>query len=86
MLGFVSEIRDEIRKAIKASDKTRYRLSKETGIVQSQLSRLMSGEKGVSLDNLERLADALDLEIVIRPKQAQKSAMRKAAKHGKRGQ
>ena len=82
----MSEIRDEIRKAIKASNKTRYRLSKETGIVQSQLSRLMSGEKGVSLDNLERLADALDLEIVIRPKRARKSAMRKAAKHGKRSQ
>jgi DNA-binding Xre family transcriptional regulator len=67
----VSHVLDQIRKAIAASAKTRYRLSKETGIDQAQLSRLMSGQEGVSFDNLERLADALDLEISIRPRKGQ---------------
>jgi transcriptional regulator with XRE-family HTH domain len=68
----MSKLLDEIREAIKASDKTRYRLSKETSIPQSQLSRLMTGEKGVSFDAMERLADALGLEIIIRPKRRQR--------------
>jgi transcriptional regulator with XRE-family HTH domain len=63
----VSRILDQIRKAIEASDKTRYRLWKETGIDQAQLSRLMSGDSGLSYENLERLADSLGLEIIIRP-------------------
>lgn len=63
----MSRILDEIRKAIRACGKSRYRLSKETGIAQSQLSRLMSGQEGVSYENLEKLIDALALEIVIRP-------------------
>ena len=66
----MSRILQQLRKAIGASDKTRYRLSKETGIAQSQLSRLMKGQEGLSYDNLERLVDALGLEINIRPAKA----------------
>jgi DNA-binding Xre family transcriptional regulator len=62
----MSKVLDEIRKAIEASNETRYQLWKETGIKQSQLSRLMSGQSGVSVKNLERLAEALGLEIIIR--------------------
>jgi len=80
----MSQIFDTIRKAIEASDKTRYRLSQETGIDQAQLSRLMSGKEGVSVENLERLAEALGLEIVIRPKVAARRTERRTVKHGKR--
>ena len=62
----MSKILDEIRRAIKTGDKTRYRLSKVTSIHESQLSRLMTGEKGVSFEALERLAEALGLEIILR--------------------
>jgi transcriptional regulator with XRE-family HTH domain len=64
----VSKLLDEMRRAIDASDKSRYRLSKETGIDEGQLSKLMSGKKGLSYEALERLVDALGLEIVIRQK------------------
>ena len=80
MIRLMSKILDEIRRAIQASDKTRYRLSQETGIPQSQLSRLMTGEKGLSFDATERLAEALGIEIIIRPKRAEK----RKVKHGKR--
>ena len=59
---------DAICEAIEASDKTHYRIAKDTGISQAQLSRLMSGERGLSLAALEQLAEYLDMEIVIRPK------------------
>ncbi len=63
----MGNVLDEIRKAIEASDKSRYRLWKQTNIKQSHLSRLMSGNAGLSVENLERLARALGLEIIIRP-------------------
>lgn len=84
MFATMSKLLDEIRKAIQASDKTRYRLSQETSIPQSQLSRLMTGEKGLSFDAMERLADALGLEIIIRSRTAARTQRIRTVKHGKR--
>ena len=64
----MSRLLDGIRDAIEASGKTRYRIAQESGIAESVLSRLMSGERGLSIDALETLADYLGLEIVMRPK------------------
>jgi transcriptional regulator with XRE-family HTH domain len=86
MFTWMSQIFDTIRRAIEASGKTRYRLSKETGIDQAQLSRLMSGKEGVSVENLERLADALGLEIIIRPKLPENKAEKRTAKRPERPQ
>ena len=80
MFNLMKKIVDEIRMAIRAGGKSRYRLSKEADIPQSQLSRLMTGEKALSLESLERLMDALDLEFVIRPKTTNK----RKVKYGKR--
>lgn len=63
----MSKILGAIRKAIQAGGKSRYRLAKETGIDQAQMSRLMSGAGAMRDENLERLPDALGLEILIRP-------------------
>lgn len=63
----MANVLDEIRKSMKASEKTRYRLWKETGIDQSHLFKLWNGEAGLSVDNLEKLAAALGLEIIVRP-------------------
>ena len=51
---------------------TRYRIAKESNLSQSQLSRLMSGERGLSIEALEVLAECLGLEITIRPKKRKK--------------
>ena len=69
----MSKIIDQIRKAVETSGKTRYRLSKESGVSQGQLSRLVNGECGLSAGNLEKLADALGLKITIRPKDGRES-------------
>lgn len=67
MLVVMAEILDRLKQAIRESGKTRYRLAKETGIAQSALSRLVSGERGLSIDAAEKLARALEMEIIIRP-------------------
>jgi len=71
---------DAIRKAIKAGGVTRYRIAKDTGVSQSQLSRLMIGERGLSIEALERLADYLGLRIVLKPKRRKKRGKNDATK------
>lgn len=68
ILASMGQILDEIRTAIAAGHRSRYRIAKDLDISQAQLSRVMSGERGLSIDTLERLSDYLGLEIVIRPK------------------
>ncbi len=72
MIQMMAPVLDDIRRGIKASGKSRYRISKDTGISQGHLSELMGGTKGLSVEALERLADYLGLEVVVRPKRQQK--------------
>lgn len=60
-----------IRKALATSGVTRYAISQATGIDQGQLSRLMRGQSGLSIERLETLAKFLGLEITIRAKRKQ---------------
>ncbi len=69
MMTCMARLLDELRDAIEASGKTRYRIAQESGVAESILSRLMSGERGLSIDALETLADYLGVEITMRPKQ-----------------
>jgi hypothetical protein len=68
----MSPILNDIRQAIETCGKSRYRISKDTGILQSQLSQLMDGTKGLSIETLELLADYLGFEVVTRPKRHKK--------------
>jgi transcriptional regulator with XRE-family HTH domain len=70
-MGMMNVIYEQLRKAIEASRKTRYQLWQETDIDQGQLSRFMAGGAGLSVENIEKLAEALGLEIIIRPKRRQ---------------
>ena len=62
----MSQIYDKLRRAIERGPKKRYRLSKETGIEQSQLSRFMAGTCGLGIEAVEKLAKALGFELVLR--------------------
>lgn len=59
---------DAIRRAVEASGKSRYRIAKESGVSAGQLSRLVNGERGMTVDTIDRLADYLGLRITIEPK------------------
>ena len=71
-MSVMTPVLDDIRKAIKASDNSRYRISKDIGLSESHLSQFMDGTKGLSIEALELLADYLELEIVARPKRRKK--------------
>ena len=67
-ISLMSKLLNAIRQAIEQSDTSRYRMSIDLGIDQSQLARIMAGKSGLSLESLEKLAEYLDLEITIKPK------------------
>ena len=56
---------DQVRRAVEESEMSRYRISKKTGIDQSNLSRFVHGEVGLSMEALDRLADVLGLNITV---------------------
>lgn len=64
---------DQLRYFIEKADSSRYRLSQETGIDQAVISRFMHGTGGLSIDGLEALAKALDLELTQRATPAPKA-------------
>lgn len=66
--GCMARLLDIIRQAIRQSDKSPAQIAKEAGVAKSQLSRLLSEERGLSVDVLERVAEALNLRITIEPK------------------
>ena len=55
---------DQLRRIVEDSEVTRYRLSKETGITQSTLSRFVSGERGLSIDAMDALGEFFELNLV----------------------
>jgi plasmid maintenance system antidote protein VapI len=59
-----SRFSDELRQAIDACGLSRYRVCKDLGIAESTLSRFMSGERGLTMKCLDRLAALLDLHVV----------------------
>jgi DNA-binding phage protein len=63
-----SEIREELVRAIRASDLPPARIASTAGLNRSVLSRLLSGERGLSLASAAALAEALGMELVLRPK------------------
>lgn len=64
----MGQLTKAIAAAVKASDQSPYAIAKGAGVARSQLSRLLSGERGMSTDTIERLADYLGLRITIEPK------------------
>lgn len=71
-MSCMSQILDELKRRIQASGKSRYALSKQTGIEESALSRFMAGTRGLSIDSIEKLAEALDLELSLYKKTRKK--------------
>jgi transcriptional regulator with XRE-family HTH domain len=60
-----NKVSETLRAAVDAADRTRYRICKDAGIDQATMSRFMNGA-GLSLEVVDRLAEALGLELVAR--------------------
>ncbi len=59
---------EQQERAIGTCGYSRYHISKETGVSQAALSRFMSGERSLTLDTVDVLADFLGLELVSKRK------------------
>jgi transcriptional regulator with XRE-family HTH domain len=62
----MSMISDKLRQALITTTKSRYQLSRETGLAQSQLSRFAAGTRGLGIDSIEALAKALDFKLILK--------------------
>lgn len=56
-----NKLSDELRECIESSGKSRYRISKETGIAEETLSRFMHRKGGLSMEGIDKLAECLGL-------------------------
>ncbi|MGP0064162.1 MAG: helix-turn-helix domain-containing protein [Isosphaeraceae bacterium] len=68
-------IGERLRQSIQEGSLSQAELARGTGLSEGQISRFLSGERGLSLESIDKLLDVLELEIVIRPR-------RKARKDG----
>ena len=57
-------VTDQVRQAIEESGLSRYRISKDTGIDQSTISRFCRNEGGMTLKTFDRLCFYLRLRVV----------------------
>jgi hypothetical protein len=55
---------EQLRQAMETSGQTRYAISKATGISAVTLCRFASGERGLSMEALNALAEHLGLRLV----------------------
>ena len=66
-------ISDQLRQAIRDCGKTRYRISVETGISESILSRFVNRGAGLSLANIDALCQSIGAVLVLKPKGSQRT-------------
>jgi transcriptional regulator with XRE-family HTH domain len=58
----------QLRRAIRESELSRYALSRATGVDQGTLSKFMSGQRGLSLDSVDKLVEVLGLTLTAQKK------------------
>ena len=66
-----AKLSDQIRKLVRTSEHSRYRICAETGIDQGAMSHFLAGHRGLSLDSLDRLGEFLRLRVVADAKKGQ---------------
>lgn len=54
---------DQLRKAIKKSGLTQYRIAKDTGVPQPVVNRFVNGERGITLETADKLCRYLHLRL-----------------------
>jgi len=60
------KLSDQLRRAVDAAEVSRYRIALEAEIDHATLSRFMNGKRGLSMANMDRLAEVLGLELVAK--------------------
>ncbi len=63
---------NRLREVLNREGVTAYRIWKDLGIHQSQLSKFFNGKVNISLEMLERIADYLNYDVVLVKRQRPK--------------
>ena len=63
---------NRLKEVLNREGVTAYRIWKDLGIHQSQLSKFFSGKVNISLEMLERIADYLNYDVVLVKRQRPK--------------
>jgi transcriptional regulator with XRE-family HTH domain len=58
-----TKLTDQIRDAVRQSELTHYEICRQTGIDKASMSKFVSGERGLSLAHLDKLAELLGLRV-----------------------
>jgi transcriptional regulator with XRE-family HTH domain len=69
---WMARLLDQLVSAITKSDRTPYDIARAAGVSKSQVYRLLNGNRGISVETLERLCAELGIDIVLRKKRARK--------------
>jgi transcriptional regulator with XRE-family HTH domain len=72
-MGRKLAISEQLRRAIDESGMSRYRISRETGINQSVLSRFAHGETSLYLETVDTLCELLGARLVFEARPAKKT-------------
>ncbi|HPQ44630.1 MAG TPA: helix-turn-helix transcriptional regulator [Syntrophales bacterium] len=66
-------VENRLREVLKREQVTAYRLSKDLGIDEGQLSKFLNGKINISLKKLEQIADYLGYDIqLVKPNPSRK--------------
>lgn len=77
----IKPVSEQLREAVEQCGKTRYRISMETGIPQSVLSRFANRKAGMGWDSIDKLCECIGARLVLEAAPA-KVTRRKSAKSG----
>jgi plasmid maintenance system antidote protein VapI len=60
----MATVSEQIRRAIVEAEVTRYRIAQDTGLDEATLCRFISGERGLSMMAIDRLAEYFGYKLV----------------------
>ena len=67
------KLTDQVRQAASKCGMGQNALARAAGIHKAAMSRFISGERGLSMEALDALADVLRLDVVVREKHGRKA-------------
>ena len=57
-----------VRRALAGTGLSSYQIAAKVGITPPAMHRFLTGERGLSLDMLDRVIVAMELDVIVRPK------------------
>jgi transcriptional regulator with XRE-family HTH domain len=76
----MAQLLRSIRAAIRESSETPGAIAARAGVARSQVSRLLTGGAGISVRNVERLAQAMGMRVELRQDKRRRKKTRRATR------